>query len=102
MKSFVFVAALLCLSMVAHAECVVSENSVMYINPERFFNVLDVAQISQVQAKSMMTNDLADGFAIRIAAGTRLDEVKKISDSVSGVRVGNLRLIALNVDFKCR
>ncbi len=101
MKKLVFVALLLGLGVVAHAECFTTATTVMWFN-FNMFQSLDDKSTSEQNAVDIIKKAVQEGYAIEYPAGTRLDEVTKISDLVSAITIGNESTLTKTQYIECR
>lgn len=103
MKAFLFVAVLLCLSMSAHAQCVTTERTIMFVDVDSFNKAIRMRQgLSRQDGINLMKRFVAEGDAFEIPAGTKLVVVNKINLDVTHVRIGRSTFIAWNEDISCR
>lgn len=101
MKVFVFVLVFFCISMVAHAECFTTIVTAMWFD-YNMFNYLSDISTSPQDLVDLMKQAVAEGYAIQYPAGTRIDEVTKISETVSAIKIGNGSSVIHTSRIRCQ
>lgn len=86
----------------AFAECATTQQTIVYFDAERFFNVDSVLNISQDRGFQMVMEDVREGRAMLVPKGLRLDEVKRYNEHISVARVKNTLVVIINDHFSCR
>lgn len=102
MKIFVFVAALLSLGMLAHAECFIPNGVTMYTDRARYLAWVEACNTSMQRCGLVFAQDHQDNIMVEVPGGTRLDEVNRLDAFNSEVRIGKAILYVRNSAISCR
>lgn len=105
MRKIILTLVLIVISFItASAECIVIDDAYMYYDVERFFKVARVCAVNKQQGAIMIFNDVDRGDAVFVPKGTLIDHMKPLPENPLAcvVKKGNLLLMALTQDIKCR
>ena len=96
----IFVSALM-MSM-AFAECVITEPTVIYLDMDRFMAADRMLNVDKERGHAMIMSDLAQGNALMVKRGQKLDRVEPYNQHISVGKINDALVIVFNDHVRCR
>ena len=94
-------AAILLSATIAQAQCVITKLTIGYFDPVRFLAIDRVFAASEEQGFMMVKKDIADGKAVVVKPGTKLENVTKHNEYISFADIGSYRIVIFNEHMRC-
>ncbi len=100
MKLLLFITVLLCFGTATHAQCVLTQTTLMYLDPYRCAAMMNMTKTSPKDAIKLMERDVAEMSAFHAPAGTRLDWAEEQPNGITIVSIRGDKFIAFTSEIK--